>query len=139
MTCPCCVGDRTGDWMDLCEICLDAWAGGGVAHECDRPERAAGPAHGGGDPLGSTRQHTPHGGIMSTLTQPTTDRMICVGCNQTIATRADSHSQRLEAMRVHDHECWSHGSTSYIDGEVLRSCVHHGACFRMVRQDGAAL
>jgi hypothetical protein len=30
--CPCCAGERTGDWMELCEDCLGASLSGGCEH-----------------------------------------------------------------------------------------------------------
>lgn len=76
---------------------------------------------------------------MVTRTLPTTDRLICGGCNKTVARRADHFRIRVEAMRMHHHTCQFHGPVLPIVENQAHLCKHSGACFRMVRQDGAAL
>ncbi len=63
-------------------------------------------------------------------TATTPARLICQGCNQSIGDNL-SFAERIEALRVHDNECWSHGSTSFIDGQALKACGHSAACYRV--------
>lgn len=35
--CPCCAGETTGDWFDLCELCTTAAVDGIHPHGCARP------------------------------------------------------------------------------------------------------
>lgn len=41
--CPCCAGEHSGGWWDLCDTCLSAALAGRYPHGCARPEPAGEP------------------------------------------------------------------------------------------------
>lgn len=69
---------------------------------------------------------------MTRPSKTTMTSLMCTACNIAIATADVSYAQRLDAMRMHDHECWSHGQARYLDGKQFKNCVHEGACYRTV-------